>query len=215
MKKILFFGDSITDCGRNKDENCNNHTVLGCGYVRDIASALLQRDPLGYQIINRGISGNRVVDLYARIKKDVWNHTPDVLSILIGINDIWHEASHQNGVEVDRFEAVYRMLLSDTLKRLPKTKIIIMEPFYLSGSATDVAQEYFGKTDLYRAAAKKLADEFSLPFVELQDTLTELGQKYGNSTFLLDGVHPTVQGAAVLCDKWLCVFDKIKDDLES
>ena len=72
------------------------------------------------KFINWGIGGNRIVDLYSRIKADVWNYNPDVLSILIGVNDVWHEINHQNGVELDRFEKIYRILIEDTQKYLPK-----------------------------------------------------------------------------------------------
>ena len=78
-----------------------------------------------------------MVDLYARIKKDVWNLKPDVLSILIGVNDVWHEIGSRNGVEIDRFERVYRTLIKETLERLPDCKIMLLEPFVLKGAATE------------------------------------------------------------------------------
>ncbi|MBQ1213341.1 MAG: hypothetical protein IIX69_08000, partial [Clostridia bacterium] len=96
--KILFFGDSITDAGRNRD-NPNMQSGLGYGYVRVIADRLLGEKPDSHTIINTGISGNRIVDLYARIKTGVWQHEPELISILIGINDIWHEITHKNGVD--------------------------------------------------------------------------------------------------------------------
>ena len=130
--KILMFGDSITDAHRERD--CDGSVFsYGNGYVFNVAGELLSENPLGYEIINRGISGHRITDLYARIKSDVWNFNPDVLSILIGVNDVWHEIAHKNGVELDRFEKVYRMLIEDTLKVLPNVKIMILEPFILKG----------------------------------------------------------------------------------
>ncbi|MBR4942505.1 MAG: hypothetical protein IKZ28_00600, partial [Clostridia bacterium] len=112
--RILFYGDSITDAGRNREE-WGTEASFGCGYVK-YAYPELQK--LGCEVINRGISGNRVVDLYARIKVDCWNFKPDLISILIGVNDVWHELYGENGVEIDRFEKVYRMLIEDTLKKL-------------------------------------------------------------------------------------------------
>ena len=88
--KIVLFGDSITDMARNRDVNAQVGEY-GFGYPFFVAGELLSEDPKGYKIYNRGISGDRTVDLYARIKRDVWNIEPDVLSILIGINDIWHD----------------------------------------------------------------------------------------------------------------------------
>ena len=113
--KILFFGDSITDMARSREMD-GQAFGYGVGYVNSVASTLKYENPEAYEIINRGISGNRVVDLYARIKADVWNYKPDVLSVLIGINDVWHEIFGKNGVEIDRFEKVYRMMLEDTKK---------------------------------------------------------------------------------------------------
>ena len=109
--KILFFGDSITDMSRNRNENAEEIYTYGSGYPMLVASALYRKNPLEYQVINRGIGGDRSVDLYARIKRDVWNLNPDVLSILVGINDIWHELNENDGVELDRFEKIYSMIV--------------------------------------------------------------------------------------------------------
>ena len=113
--KILFFGDSITDMGRNRGE-CDDIWTYGSGYPFLVASALYRQDPTKFQVINRGIAGNRIVDLYARVKADVWHEQPDILSVLVGVNDIWHEFDWQNGVEQDRFERMYEMLIDDYAK---------------------------------------------------------------------------------------------------
>ena len=85
--KILFFGDSITDMARSRDMD-GQAFGYGVGFVNSIASTLKYENPEKYDIINRGIGGHRIVDLYARIKADVWNHKPDIISVLIGINDV-------------------------------------------------------------------------------------------------------------------------------
>lgn len=206
--KILFYGDSITDAGRARDLDIPNKQ-LGGGYVSYVANQLFERSLTDYDIINRGISGNRVVDLYARIKIDCWNLEPDVLSIHIGINDVWHEVKRKNGVELDRFERVYRMLISDTIAALPKTKIIICEPFVLPGTATEEEYDEFLEVKKYAKVAKKLAEEFSLTFVPLQDALDAAGEKYGNDVILGDGVHPTMKGAVVFGNEWLKAFDSL------
>ena len=91
MKTIVFQGDSITDCGRNREADINTPGHLGLGYVNSIAGRLLLDDPAAmYRCVNKGISGNRVVDLYARWKIDALNFNPDLISILIGVNDVWH-----------------------------------------------------------------------------------------------------------------------------
>ena len=104
--KILFYGDSITDMNRFREIQDHKAFGYGMGYPLFIAGELRCENPEKYQIVNRGIGGNRIVDLYARIKVDMWNHAPDVLSILIGVNDIWHELDGDNGVDIERFDVV-------------------------------------------------------------------------------------------------------------
>ena len=210
--KILFFGDSITDAGRNKEKRGPNAT-FGGGYVVQVAGKLFEKSLIDYEIFNRGISGNRIVDLYARVKKDVWNEEPDLLSILIGINDIWHEVEVQNGVDLERFERVYRMLIEDTQKRLPNTKILICQPFVLKGTATEEHWEEFSQCAAYAAVAEKLATEYGLYFLPLQATLDEAAAKYGNNVLLSDGVHPTMQGATLIAGEWMKKFNEIEKEI--
>lgn len=200
--KIVFFGDSITDANRDRT---GEHFLLkyGAGYVNQIAGRLFFEDPLKYEVVNRGISGNRIVDLYARIKADVWNEQPDVLSILCGVNDVWHELDHQNGVDPERFENVYRMLIKDTLERLPNVKIILVEPYVLCGLATKTRLEQFNESRNYAKIVKKLADEYKLYFLPLQDTMDDLYERYGEDVHMLDGIHPNVSGASVIAEKWI------------
>ena len=131
--RILFQGDSITDAGRSYSDNKN----LGFGYAR-LVEASLGFDEPNHEFFNRGISGNRVVDLYARIKSDVWNLNPDLLSILIGVNDVWHEFGEQNGVDADKFFKIYSMLIEEVKEALPDIKIMILEPFALKEKGNKV-----------------------------------------------------------------------------
>ncbi len=207
--KILFYGDSITDAGRNRNAGDGYLSAYGYGYPLCVAGELLAKDPTKYQIINRGISGNRIVDLYARIKADVWNHHPDVISILIGINDIWHELGQKNGVDLPRFEKIFKMMIEDTLARLPNAKIVILEPFVLHGNATDEFFEEFSRIKAYAAAEKRIADELGLDWVPLQETLDKAAEKFGAAYFLEDGVHPTAAGARLIANEWLRYFKTI------
>ena len=204
--KILFFGDSITDAGRDK-EDLNSENRFGNGFVKCAVNELVSQGST-HEFINRGISGNRIVDLYARIKCDCWNLKPDVLSILIGVNDIWHEIETQNGVELDRFEKVYRMLLEDTVKRLPNVKIILCEPFVLKGVATvnegDKWQRFLAVYE-YASVVKKLAEEYGLYFLPLQEKLSKVAGDTP-SEYLTDGVHPAPQGAKLIADEWIKCF---------
>ncbi len=212
--KILFFGDSITDAVRAKDNITMPNSAFGFGYVMQVAGRLYEKSPVDYELVNRGISGNRIVDLYARAKIDLWNHEPDLISILIGINDIWHEVERQNGVEPDRFERIFRMLIEDTKERLPDAKLLLCEPFVLKGAATETAWEQFSECRVYGEIVEKLAKEYGLYFLPLQAAFDAAAAKYGNETFLYDGVHPTVQGATLIACEWMKLFEKIEEDMK-
>ncbi len=206
--KILFIGDSITDADRSKERQGQVYQggSQGVGYVYAIASELCGRNPDKYQIINTGINGHRSVDIYARIKKDCWNYQPDVLSILVGVNDVWTELKHTNGVELDRYEKVYRMIIEDTLKTLPNVKIMILGSFIQMGSATEEHFEDFLIVKEYAKVAKKLADEYGLTYIPLQESIDAYAEKFGCQRTLGDGIHPTLCGARVIADEWLKVF---------
>ena len=206
--KILFYGDSITDMGRSREVD-KNAFGYGVGYVNYASSTLMGENPAKYDIINRGISGNRVVDLYARIKCDLWNLEPDVISILIGVNDVWHEIYAENGVDIKRYEKVYRMLIEDTKERLPKAKFILLEPFVLKGSATEEHYEEFCEVKKYARVVEKLAREYGAEFVPLQKKFDEAAAKHGAAYYLYDGVHPDVAGGKLIADAWLAAFRKI------
>ena len=205
--KVLFYGDSITDAGRNR-ELLYGEESLGFGYVKYAAEGLRERGFAEEEIINRGISGNRIVDLYARIKADCWNHKPDFISVLIGVNDVWHEIEHQNGVELDRFEKMYRFLIEDTKKALPGVTMMLCEPFVLKGTATTEKFDRFMEVYKYAEVVKKLAEEYGLYYLPLQETLTKTAGD-NETEYLSDGVHPAVAGAKLIANEWLNAFDKI------
>ena len=200
--KIVFFGDSITDAGRNRSTDFENSSY-GFGYPYIINAFLTGKHPQEFDVINRGISGDRIVDLYARVKTDVWNLKPDMLSILVGVNDVWHEIVRGNGVDIVRWEKMYRMLIEDTLKVLPDLKIVIMEPFVLKGAATEENFDRFTEVKEYAKVAKKIAEDYKCLFVPLQKHLDAAAEKYGEDYCLKDGVHPAVGGAYLIADEWL------------
>ena len=131
MKRFLFQGDSITDGDRNRNLEDVSSYEIGHSYATITAGTLGLKHPGELEFFNRAISGNRIVDLYARIKKDIINLKPDYLSILIGVNDVWHELEHQNGVSAEKFEKVYSLLIEEIKEELPETKIYILEPYTL------------------------------------------------------------------------------------
>lgn len=206
--KVLFYGDSITDMNRLRDDVSAVPFKLGNSYALVTGAYLVGKDPVGYDVLNKGISGNRIVDLYARIKKDVWEEKPDVMSILVGVNDVWHEIINKNGVDIVRFEKVYRMLIEDTLEVLPNLKMMLMEPFVLEGSATKEKYEEFLAVKNYAKVVKKLADEYGLVFVELQSKFDKYCEKYGSELLLYDGVHPNLVGTKIISDAWIEAFEK-------
>ena len=205
MKRILFQGDSITDCGRSREVL----TDVGNGYPYLVRAHYGLEKPGQFEIVNRGISGNRSVDVYARIKADIINLKPDIMSMLIGVNDVWHEFGNKNGVEPERFEKVYRMLIEDTKAKLPNIKFMLMEPFVLPGRATEAAWEDFSGT-VYQLAeiVQKLAKEYNLSFVPLQEKLNAACKLCPPEYWLGDGVHPTAAGHRLISDAWLEVFHK-------
>ena len=208
MMKILFQGDSITDCGRNTSNG--SMISIGQGYAMLVCAALGYKYPQEYEFENRGISGNRVVDVYSRIKADGWNLEPDVFSILIGVNDVWHEIGGGNGVDAARYEKVYRMMIEDTLERLPDTKFMILEPFVLKAAATEEKWDEFKREVALRAAAaKRVAEDYNLVFVPLQEKFDAATEKTNDASYwLADGVHPTPAGHGLIAEAWLEAFEK-------
>ena len=205
--KILFQGDSITDVGRNTDRG--SLQSIGQGYALMVTGELGARYPGQYTFENRGISGNRIVDLYARIKVDCWNLEPDVISILLGVNDVWHEFGNKNGVEANRFENVYRMLIEDSLAKLPNVKFMLLEPFALPGTATEGKwNEFFAEVVKRSQIVQKLAQEYQLSFVPLQKKLEDACKLCPAEYWLGDGVHPTPAGHRLIADAWLEVFQR-------
>lgn len=211
MKKILFQGDSITDCNRARD----NDIQVGLGYARLIKSYLGFECPNEYEFINKGASGDRIVDMYARVKRDIINLSPDYISILIGVNDVWHELDAQNGVDADKYEKIYSMTIEEIQEALPNVKIMIMEPFCLKGSATENSQEparwITFSTEVKKRAerARKVAEKYGLTFVELQKVFEEAAAAKGNTCLMIDGVHPTEMGHELLKREWLNAFGKM------
>ncbi len=201
MKTILFQGDSITDANRNREstpvENIFPTSWFGTGYVAMTAARLLLDHPQEYlQVINRGISGNRVVDLYARWKVDALNFRPDIISILIGVNDVWHEYSDKNGVEPERFEQVYDMLLDWTGKVLPETKIIIGQPFCLHTNL--VTEDFYNDVQVLGKITEKLAVKHKTLFIPYQKLFNDAVKNRENRYYLADGVHPGIAGAELM-----------------
>ena len=198
--RFLFQGDSITDAGRG---DYGEPMAYGRGYANLLAAHITYEHPEAV-VYNCGISGHRVVDLYARWKKDCLNLEPDVLTILIGVNDVWHEFSHKNGVDPVKFEKIYRMMLEETKEKLPGIRIILMGAYVIHGTATDEMWEEFStEVEIRRNITKKLADELGLEFIDLQEKFDEAQKTAPASHWSGDGVHPTMAGHELIKRAWL------------
>lgn len=199
---ILFQGDSITDAGRNRNSSgANDAAGLGRGYPYLLGAGLLADYPkLQLKVYNRGISGNKVPDLAARWQQDTMDLKPAVLSILIGVNDIWHKLNGRYDGTVESYETGYRELLKRTLNEIPGVRIVVCEPFVLRcGAVTDA---WFPEFDQRRGVARKLADELNLTFVPFQTMFDKAVQSAPPAYWARDGVHPTPAGHALMAKTW-------------
>lgn len=203
--KILFIGDSITDVGRNR-EDAND---LGQGYPLLLAAYLQHKYPTyDLQILNRGIGGDRVIDLKNRWEEDCLNHNPDIVSILVGINDVWHAFSAEeqlNDEDLEQFETDYRWMLKSLAHRTD-ARVILLEPFVLPYPKDRT--EWRKDLDPRIQIVRRLANEYHAALIPLDGALNALGIENGFETYTGDdGVHPTVTGHAAIADAWIKWLD--------
>lgn len=210
MKKqmtVLFQGDSITDGNRDRGSDLNH--ILGHGYAYIIA-AKLGHDyaHLEPSFINRGVSGDRISDLYARWNEDAISLKPDVISMLIGVNDAWRQVNGEPGGATDRFERAYRHVLEETAEVLPETKLVLCEPFILqTGATVGRWEEWKRLISRYQETVLRLGAEFGAVHVPLQDAFTRAAEQADAAYWLWDGVHPTAAGHDLLAKRWLEVAE--------
>ena len=201
---VLLQGDSITDTRRDRAtaDKPNHQPALGKGYAWLAAAQLLvSRLDDDLKFFNRGISGNKVYQLAERWQKDCLDIQPDVLSILIGVNDIWHKLNGKYDGTVEVYEKDYHALLKRTKETLPNVKFVVCEPFVLRCGAVD--GKWFPEFDEYRAAAKRVAEGAGAAFVPFQ-TMFDRAVKYAPPKhWAADGVHPTSHGAALMAHAWV------------
>lgn len=206
---ILFQGDSITDSYRNRNEKgFNVAPALGTGYAFLSSSELLFRQAdKNLRIYNRGVSGHKTFDLNNRWKEDCIDLKPNVLSILVGVNDFWVP---QNGVRgtVGDFKDSYRVLLDKTKTNLPNTKLIVGEPFGLSGIKGSKHEVWPDGFEEYQHVALELSKEFDAVFIPYQKVFNEALKKAPIVYWTRDGVHPTIAGSRLMAEAWLSIIKK-------
>ena len=202
--KILFQGDSITDAGRNKENHgFNNPSILGGGYAFLAAAELLhEHADKSLEIYNKGISGNKVYQLAERWDKEALDIQPDVLSILIGVNDYWHKHNGNYAGTVEVYRKDLTTLLERTKTQLPNVKLVICEPFAVKGVKA-VDESWYPEFDAYRAAAKEIASASGAVFVPFQKVFDEAEKKAPGSYWTTDGVHPSLAGSQLMAQAWL------------
>lgn len=183
---ILFQGDSITDTGRQRDNNAPNVTqALGSGYALFAGASILTSNP-GVKVYNRGVSGDRVTYMAKRWQTDAIDLKPTIISILIGVNDTWHGAAKdtpQNGVDLPTYDKVFRKLLDDTKAALPGVTLVICDPFALRCGAVNELNFF---PDIFDEAIKRAQPAF----------------------WAADGVHPSAAGHMLMAQKWVEAVSK-------
>ena len=195
--KILFQGDSITDAGRDR----NDHHDLGSGYPKFASAMIADSYPdIDFEFVNLGISGNRSVDLLNRMDTDVIEIAPDIISILIGVNDVWHRHSHGKEMTDEQFEDYYRRVL-ERIKKETNAKILMMAPFLLCAPDKENMRE---EVERVAAIVKRLADEYADAYLPLDEKFkAALPTAPEPDFYSQDGVHPNAEGAAFIGELYL------------
>ncbi len=201
--KILFQGDSITDCGRNREDFHD----LGNGYPRYAAELIAKAYPeTGFEFINLGISGDQTKNLVDRLQSDFIDIQPDFVSIHIGINDTWHRAAERNWLGNDVFEAQYRKVLSE-IKEKTNAKLLIIEQFLLPvDDKAYFREDLNGKIDITR----KLAREYADFYIPLDGLMAQACVGNDPSHWSEDGVHPNENGARFIAEIYADAFGRMK-----
>ena len=190
--KIVFIGDSITDCERDRtDENS-----LGNGFVKILSDKLRPIYPdMDIQLINKGISGNEVCDVLARVNKDVINLKPDTAVVMIGINNVLHQYKYGKQLDLKQFERDFTELLGK-IKEAGIT-LIVLEPFLMPAPDKLRMRPLFNKElEIIHRVAVDIADEF----VAYDEMFNGLSESIRYTEYSMDGVHPTHRGSRLIAD---------------
>ena len=206
---ILFQGDSITDGNRGRDNDPNH--IMGHGYAFSIVSRIGADHPeKSYLFYNRGISGNKIIDLESRWQTETIDLKPDILSILIGVNDSTSVITGwEPVVSLERYEETYNKLLERTKLIYPDILFVLGEPFILKGSRVNDHWEAFQKDIQQRQIiVRKLAEKYNAVFVPFQEVFNRACEKAPYDYWIWDGVHPTVPGHELMAREWINQVEK-------
>lgn len=229
---FLFAGDSITDGGRSRNMDLNHN--LGHGYQYIVSSRIaadnIDKKP---KFVNKGFGGGGINALYEVWYEQVLKLKPDVISIYIGVNDLYKSIIGLEDANIRRYELVYDLLLSDTVAYLPNVKFVIVEPIFgithhvkeyvnyspyvlcekefvpLSINETDKEKQFHrSEVTKFQHVARQLAEKYSAVFVPLQDEFDKYLKDVETEYLLWDGVHPTVAGHGIIARQWYDHVDK-------
>ncbi|AWI08142.1 SGNH/GDSL hydrolase family protein [Ereboglobus luteus] len=197
---ILFYGDSITDCGRDR----GNVESLGSGYPGLIGVALACKMPSqGLRFINTGVSGDRIYDLEKRMEADLVAHAPSIVTFLIGINDTWRRFDSNIVSPAGDFQAAYKRILRAITngRTMPAPRIVLMEPFVLP--VPEDRRQWRADLDPRIHAVRELAVEFGADLIPLDGLFAAAATRAPAAYWLPDGVHPSAAGHALIADAWM------------
>lgn len=201
---FLFQGDSITDGNRGRSTDPNH--IMGHGYAFSVASRIGADFPdAGFTFYNRGISGNKVVDLQNRWQKDALDLKPDVLSLLVGINDVFALLNEPaEAISVEKFESVYRDLLEQSRRQNPAILLVLGIPFvYAVGKRGENWEVWRDETAKRQAVVRKLAAEFRAVVVDYPAVFDKVIAKPSAAYWIWDGIHPTVPAHELMARAWI------------
>ena len=212
MKTILFQGDSITDAGRHREWPDD----LGTGYPLIVGAKLGYERPGEYKYVNRGVSGNKSVDVAARIKEDIIDVAPDYMSLLVGVNDVWHGIDYNWWATCDDLVRSLTEIIEKTREAFTEVKIMLLEPYILKEYATASTEEKPDKWETFvrevgerQRITKKISEKYGVKFVPLQRVFDEAAGRSEVKYFSEDGVHPTPAGHELIAREWLKAFEEL------
>ncbi|MBO0979614.1 SGNH/GDSL hydrolase family protein [Microbacterium sp. SD291] len=192
LSRVVFIGDSITDAGRDRADPSS----LGDGYVSRLAAELASS---GSVVRNLGISGNRAVDLAARWDAELMTTAPELLTVYVGVNDMWRRFDSDDPTSAEDFEATLRPLLTQVVEA-HGPRLVLMEPFFLP--VVPEQREWLDDLDGKRAVVRSLAAEFGAELVPLHEVFTAAAAEHPIAELAPDGVHPTRLGSELIAQAW-------------
>ena len=198
MKTLLFQGDSITDASRRRDLDI----AMGCGYATMTAGRLAVDFPNAFRFLNRGVSGEHVQHVRARIQEDIIQLKPDIMTLMIGVNNVWQSVLDNAEFSAGEVASQVEELILEVQRALPDIQIVLLQPFVLSGTATKSRIELFReRVGALSEAYLILAEGLKIPYVTFQAELDAMAEVISFEDLAPDGVHPTCCGHEIISRK--------------